>query len=127
MNGVKNESPVYHHLLPHPHHDLVALDAAQEEVIPPYTVESAAVLLHCSEYTVRELCRSGRLPGVKLGEDWIIPAGALFARLDEIALEESLTRRAPSKPQGILNAPGRPTRAVRASRPRPVLPVLQPA
>lgn len=84
-------------------------------MVEPYTVTAAAALLHCSDYTVRELCRSGRLPGIKLGEDWIIPAGALFQRLDQIALEEAEKRRTPA-----------PAKAISLkTKARPVLPSIQ--
>lgn len=60
--------------------------------LPPYTVEQAAQMLGCAPSTVREHSRAGRLPGLKVGEDWIFPAGALLACLDQWALAEAQRR-----------------------------------
>jgi Helix-turn-helix domain len=68
----------------------------------PLTVDQAAALLRCAPKTVQARARAGDLPGLKWGEDWIFPAGAFFARLDEIALEEAAERRKPAKPTGQL-------------------------
>lgn len=68
----------------------------------PLTVDQAAELLRCAPKTVQARARAGDLPGLKWGEDWIFPAGAFFARLDEIALEEAAERRKPAKPAGQL-------------------------
>jgi hypothetical protein len=43
-------------------------------------VDQLAALLRCKPDTVRAACRSGDLPGIKWGEDWTIPAGALAQR-----------------------------------------------
>lgn len=65
---------------------------------PVLTVDDVAALLRCKPDTVRAACRSGELPGLKWGEDWTIPAGALYRRLEEKALEEAAKRRAPGAP-----------------------------
>ena len=86
---------------------------------PVLDVDTAAQLLRCEPSTVRERLRQGDLPGLKLGTDWVLPAGALLKRLEELALEESAQRRSKPAPAAVaLRAvPGRP-------RKPPVLPVL---
>lgn len=93
---------------------------------PPLSVDQVAQLLLCAPDTVRELARSGELPGFKPGRDWIFPAGALFARLDQLATASAEERRSPGKPTATLHAmpaagrqPGR-----RASCQPPALPSL---
>lgn len=53
----------------------------------------AATLLGCTAESVEDLLRAGVLPGVKFGRSWRIPAGALDARLNELALQEAEQRR----------------------------------
>ena len=53
----------------------------------------AAALLGCTAESVEDLLRAGVLPGVKFGRGWRIPAGALDARLNELALQEAEQRR----------------------------------
>lgn len=93
----------------------------------PFTVDEAAALLRCSPKTVQEHVRTGRLAGVKFGEDWVFPRGAFFARLDELALEEARERRQPGKPLGTLHsikqAPARGNTRAR-QRALPVLPAV---
>ena len=59
----------------------------------PLTVDQAAELLRCAPKTVQARARAGDLPGLKWGEDWIFPAGAFFARLDQIALDKYVLLR----------------------------------
>lgn len=49
-------------------------------------VDQAAALLRCKPDTIRAACRAGDLPGIKWGDDWTLPAGALAKRLDQLAL-----------------------------------------
>lgn len=93
---------------------------------PPLSVDQVAQLLLCAPDTVRELARSGQLPGLKPGRDWIFPAGALFTRLDQLATEGATTRRSPAKPSATLHTmPGGPSGASRrAGRQPPALPSL---
>jgi len=88
------------------------------EVLAPAAV---AELLHCSVKTVEEKARAGDLPGLKYGDGWVFPAGALAQRLNELALEQARTRADPPKPSGVLRAiqQGR-----KQPRSRPVLPDL---
>lgn len=91
---------------------------------PVLDVDTAAQLLRCEPSTVRERLRQGDLPGVKLGTDWVLPAGALLQRLDELALEESARRRAPTPaPQAVALRPV-PGKAPRRPPVLPVLPAL---
>ena len=81
--------------------------------------EAVAQLLGCAPVTVRERARAGDLPGLKFGDDWVFPAGALARRLDELALEDSAKRRKKPVPSGQLVAlPG-----AKVKRKPPALPV----
>jgi hypothetical protein len=63
---------------------------------PVLDVADVAALLRCAETTVEDRARRGELPGLKIGESWVFPAGALTLRLDELALEQAAIRRKPS-------------------------------
>ncbi len=65
-------------------------------------VATVAALLRCAETTVEERARRGELPGLKIGESWVFPAGALTVRLDQLALEQAAERRKPALPSGQL-------------------------
>lgn len=56
---------------------------------PPVVLDVAevATLMRCSPKTVQERARTGDLPGLKWGDDWVFPAGALARRLDELAMQ----------------------------------------
>lgn len=82
-----------------------------------------AKMLRCAETTVEERARKGDIPGVKFGDGWIFPAQALFARLNELALEEAAKRRDPGRTKPIAIAQQPPGRG-RSSRPLPNLPRL---
>lgn len=84
------------------------------------TVEQLAELLKCSDKTVRD--RATELGGVKIGRDWIFPAGAVSRRLEELALAPSPKPQTPAQPTAVLHA------VPASKRPRglPVLPKLQP-
>lgn len=60
-----------------------------------------AKMLRCAETTVEERARKGDIPGVKFGDGWIFPAQALFARLNELALEEAAKRRDPQRSKAL--------------------------
>lgn len=91
----------------------------------PFTVEQAAQLLGCSDKTIRDSARTGRLAGCKFGDDWVFPRGAFFVRLDEVALEEARQRREPDAPRATVHTiqPAQPGAARRGARRRP-LPAL---
>ncbi len=61
----------------------MATDAVERRA---YTPAEAAEVLGLSEQAVRDLCRDGRIRGIKLGGQWRIPRTAL-----EEVLGESLT------------------------------------
>ena len=85
-----------------------------------YTAAQAAELLECSAKTVEDRLRNGDLPGLKFGDGWVIPAGAFWLRLDELAIEQAAKRRAPPK-AAASTAAGQVTRRGRAARVPPVL------
>ena len=92
----------------------------------PLTVDQVAQLLACADTTVRERARAGDLPGLKYGTDWVFPAGALFAHLDQLAIDEAADRRrATPSPASTPQATPRATlHAVPAPRSRRALPTL---
>lgn len=55
-------------------------------------VEDAAGLLCCATSTVREAARTGRLPGLKFGEDWVFPRDAFLSSLNRAALDAQYER-----------------------------------
>lgn len=84
-----------------------------------------AELLECSEKTVQIHARSGELPGLKFGEDWIFPSEALLERLNSVALERANERRQDKpKPLGLVMAQTVPRRGGRRRNPIPALPSL---
>lgn len=54
--------------------------------VPVLTVAEVAARLQCAEDTVRGL--GAELGGLKVGRDWVFPAGALNQRLTERALAQ---------------------------------------
>lgn len=91
---------------------------------PPLTVDQAAELLQCAPSTVRERTIAGDLPGLKFGTDWVYPVGALYTRLDELALAESAKRREPGQPSATLHAIAGGAGGKKARRAPPKLPQL---
>lgn len=86
----------------------------------PFTVDQVAELLQCAPDTVRELARDGVLPGLKFGRDWVFPAGALFQRLDDLALKADTT----NTPQPSATLHQLPTPKARQRRQLPALPAI---
>lgn len=72
--------------------------------LAPLSVDQAAQLLLCAPDTVRDMARSGELPGIKPGRDWVFPAGAFFTRLDELARSRADERRTPPQPAAQVHA-----------------------
>lgn len=72
---------------------------------PVLTVEEAADVLRCTPATVMEELRSGNLPGVKIGKEWVIPTEAFYARLNELAVAEMKFRRETRIPEGAVLLP----------------------
>lgn len=58
------------------------------------TIEDLATLFACDKETAAARLKCGDFPGIKVGRGWIIPRAALFERINEMAREESATRRA---------------------------------
>ncbi len=65
-------------------------------------VSQVAALMRCSPKTVQARARAGDLPGLKWGDDWVFPAGALARRLDELALQTKPAAPEPA-PSGVLH------------------------
>lgn len=49
------------------------------------TTREAAAFLECSEETLLEELRNGRVPGLKIGKAWVIPRPAFFEAMNERA------------------------------------------
>ena len=73
-----------------------------------YTIDTLAALLDCDTGTAAERLNRGDLPGVKFGRGWIIPADALHARLNELAIEQAAQRRAARTPAAAPATPQAP-------------------
>lgn len=54
-----------------------------------------ATLLKCSERTVEDHARAGRLPAVKFGDGWMFPTDALLRAVNSMAEAEAAKRAAP--------------------------------
>ena len=52
-----------------------------------------AALLKCSERTIEDYARAGRLPAVKFGDGWMFPTDALLRAINHMA-EDGAARRA---------------------------------
>ena len=77
------------------------------------SLHAVAKLLRCAETTVEECARRGELPGLKFGQGWVFPTGALTLRLNELAQEQAAERRKMVRPLAVLMVPntaGRKTR-----------------
>lgn len=74
-------------------------------MLPP-VMDSAqvAALLKCSERTVEDHARSGRLPAVKFGDGWVFPAEALLRAVNRLAEAEAEKRQTPHKPAAVAKA-----------------------
>ena len=68
--------------------------------VPPFTVDQVAAMLSCSDRTVR--ARAAELGGVKFGTDYVFPAGALFQRLDAIALQAAQAKTPAPTPTAVV-------------------------
>lgn len=69
------------------------------------SVDKVTEILQCDKVTAADRLNRGVIPGLKFGRSWIIPAGAFFQRLNELALEEATKRREASEPQVSTPAP----------------------
>jgi excisionase family DNA binding protein len=78
---------------------------------------AVAQLLKCSERTVEDYARSGRLPAVKFGDGWLFPTEALLRAVNRLAEDEAALRAKPVRPTAV-------KRVVEAKRARPNLSLL---
>lgn len=61
-------------------------------------VDQVALRLRCSAKTVQALARAGKVPGLKLGRDWVFPVDALNRALCAMAEERATDLRRPTAP-----------------------------
>ena len=57
------------------------------------TIDQIAELLGCAKSTVAAHLKSGLLPGLKFGRQWVVPAQAFFERVNALAHEQAAIRR----------------------------------
>ena len=91
------------------------MSEAKQEIL---NVHELSELFHCQPSTVREAARTGFLPGVKYGDDWIFPLEAVLKVLNEQALDQAQQRRAPQKAVAVYV--GKPQESRRDGRRRPM-------
>lgn len=60
--------------------------------------QECAELMHCTSERVEEMARSGEIPGLKIGRNWLFVRGDLLAYLAEKAREEAQMRRLKRQP-----------------------------
>lgn len=60
-----------------------------------------AGLLKCSERTVEDHARAGRLPAVKFGDGWMFPVEALLRAINRLAEDEAAKRLKPVAAKAI--------------------------
>lgn len=73
------------------------------------SADELAILMGCSTKTIEDKARAGSIPGLLWGDGgWVFPVKALYKRLNESAIEQSLKRRQPSQPLAVAAlTPGR--------------------
>lgn len=91
--------------------------------MPPDTIgpDECAELLRCTPERVQELARTGEIPGLKIGRDWLFVRADLLAYLAEKARAEAAERRAQRTPRAV----PQPTPITSRRRTPPRLPVPQ--
>lgn len=70
-------------------------------MLPIMDSSAVAALLKCSERTVEDHARAGRLPAVKFGDGWMFPTDALLRAVNRMAEEEAARRQAPVMPRAV--------------------------
>ena len=79
------------------------------------TTHEAADLLQCQPKTVEDKLRAGELPGIKMGQSWMLPREALLDRINELA-RQNIGKRpaggAPDLKQPAAGQPGRKRKAI---------------
>lgn len=91
-----------------------------------YTMDEVKQILGCEEDTVRTLIQEGLIAAVKIGRSWIFPCTAFDARLNQLALDDTSTRRAACSQRTARNSThsallAQPVRTVSRRRIPPVL------
>lgn len=81
---------------------------------PILTTAQVAELLRCSERTVEDYARAGRIPGAKFGEGWVFAADLVVEAVKRISLEEAEKRSKPAAPAAtaVTPAPNRKARKI---------------
>jgi excisionase family DNA binding protein len=95
-----------------------------------YSIQDVAKILGCAEETLEAHFRSGRLPALKFGRQWTIPAQAFIKHINDLALTEASERRSDkNRPQPTAVLVGLPSdlkqRPSGRTRLLPVLPPLR--
>ena len=75
------------------------------QITPLMDSTQVAGLLKCSERTVEDHARAGRLPAVKFGDGWMFPTDALLRAVNRMAEDEAAKRMAPAKAVAVKQAP----------------------
>lgn len=87
------------------------------QITPLMDSTQVAGLLKCSERTVEDHARAGRLPAVKFGDGWMFPTDALLRAVNRMAEDEAAKRLTPAKAAAVkqaqqLTRPSRPNLAL---------------
>jgi len=70
-------------------------------ITPLMDSSQVAALLKCSERTVEDHARAGRLPAVKFGDGWMFPTDALLRAVNRMAEDEAAKRAKPGQQAAI--------------------------
>lgn len=73
-------------------------------IAPLMDAPAVAALFKCSERTVEDHARAGRLPAVKFGDGWMFPSDALLRAVNRMAEDEAAKRLAPAKAAAVKQA-----------------------
>ena len=92
-----------------------------------YTTDEVKQMLGCEEDTVRNLLQDGLLACVKVGRSWVFPCTAFEASLNQMALDDTSTRRDACLQRTARNnaRPALVNQPIVASSRRRIMPVLQ--
>jgi excisionase family DNA binding protein len=71
------------------------------QITPLMDSTQVAGLLKCSERTVEDHARAGRLPAVKFGDGWMFPTEALLRAVNRMAEDEAARRAKPAQQTAI--------------------------
>ena len=101
--------------------------AMSEPPIRMYTSEEVAVILKCVPSTVEAAWRARRLPGVRIGQHWQVPASALREGLHQLAMANMTPEPDAEKPLQHRVTPSKATKQRQDGPPAlpPLPPILQ--